>query len=176
MVEFDLLEKAKKARDAATAKGAELVGQASAKASEAAATAAGLRDSVASAAQNAKEAIAAAAADLREASAAKIRETIEDFNASLPVLREMGYTLSDVAISLGLPPNVHATFQVSHEVNDEAVGRALDQNTERRLTTFLIQALTQARKLQTNIAIAGMKPRGITVEIGLSPGVTIKFA
>ena len=98
-----------------------------------------------------------------EAGAAKVRETIEDFNASVPVLREMGYTLSDVAIPLGLPPNVHATFQVSHEVSDEAVARALEQNAERKLTTFLIQALTQARRLQTSIAIAGMKPRGITV-------------
>ncbi len=176
MVDFDVLEKAKRARDAAAAKTAEMVGQASAKASDAAAMASGVRNSLASTAQDVKGAIATAAAELHEASATKIRETLADFNASVPVLREMGYTLTDVAITLGVPPNLHATFQVSHAATDEAVGRSLEQDGDRKLTAFLVRALTQAHKLQTSIEIAGMKPRGITVEIGLSPGVSIKFA
>jgi len=89
-----------------------------------------LRESVTSTAQDVKEALAAAASDLREASSAKIRETLADFNSSVPVLREMGYTLSDVEITLGMPPNVQATFQVSHEVTDEAVIQSLEQNAD----------------------------------------------
>jgi hypothetical protein len=176
MADFDVLEKAKRAREAAAARAAEMVGHASAKASAAAAKASDLRESVTSTAQDVKEALAAAASDLREASSAKIRETLADFNSSVPVLREMGYTLSDVEITLGMPPNVQATFQVSHEVTDEAVIQSLEQNADRKLTAFLIRALSQARKVQTSIQIAGMKPRGIKVEIGLSPGVSIKFA
>jgi hypothetical protein len=176
MVDFDVLEKARRARDAAAAKTAEIVGQASAKASDAATTASGLKNSIASTAQDVKEALATAAAELHEASTTKIRETLADFNASIPALSEMGYTLTDVAITLGVPPNLHATFQVSHDVTDEAVSRSLEQHADRKLTAFLIRALSQARKLQTSIDIAGMKPRGITVEIGLSPGVSIKFA
>jgi len=172
MVDFDLLEKAKRAREQASAgaaKAAELAGQASARASD-------FRDTLASTAGDMKESLASAAADLREASAIKVKETLADFNAAIPVLREMGYTLTDVAISLGMPPNIQATFQVVHEVADEAVSLALEKNAERKLTTFLIRALSQARKLQTSIEVAGMKPRGLSVEIGLSPSVTIKFA
>jgi hypothetical protein len=117
-----------------------------------------------------------AATDLREASAAKVRETLVDFNTAVPVLRAMGYALSDVEITLGMPPSLKATFQVSHEATDEAVSQALEQNADRRLIAFLIRALSQARKVQTSIEVAGMKPRGITVEIGLTPGVSIKFA
>jgi hypothetical protein len=190
MVDFDLLEKAKRAKEqaaAAASKAAELAGQASSKASDAAAKAADiagqasakasdLKDSVASTAQDVRGSLATAAADLREASVTKIRETLADFNASVPVLREMGYTLSDVAITLGMPPSLAASFQVSHEVGEETVARALEQNADRKLTTILIRALSQARRLQTSIEVAGMKPRGITVDIGLTPSVVIKFA
>lgn len=176
MAEFDVMEKARRARDAAAAKAAAMVDHASARASDAAATASSLRDSVGLTAQDVKDALATAAADVREASAAKIRETLADFNSAVPVLQEMGYSLTEVSITLGLPPNVHATFQVSHEATDEVVRRSLEQNVDRKLTAFLIRALSQARKLQTSIEIAGMKPRGITVEMGLSPGVSVKFA
>jgi ABC-type transporter Mla subunit MlaD len=190
MVDFDLLEKAKRARDqaaAAAAKAADLAGQAGAKASDAAtraadlagqasAKASDLKDSVASTAQDMKDTLATAASDLREASTAKIREVLADFNTAIPVLREMGYTLTDVSITLGMPPSLQATFQVAHEVTEEAVSRALEQNVDRKLITFLIRSLSQARKLQMSIQVAGMKPRGIVVDIGLTPGVSIKFS
>jgi hypothetical protein len=190
MADFDLLEKAKRARDqaaAAAARAADIAGQAGAKASgaaskaadvagQASARAADLKDSVASGAADLKTAVASAASDLREASLGKIKESLADFNAAIPVLREMGYTLSDVSITLGMPPSLLATFQVDHEVGEDAVTVALEKNAEHRLTTVLIRALSQARKFQTSIQIAGMTPRGISVDIGLTPSVSVKFA
>jgi|HubBroStandDraft_1064217.scaffolds.fasta_scaffold131599_2 hypothetical protein len=190
MADFDLVEKAKRAREqaaAAAAKAREVAGEAGAKAGnaidkaadvagQASAKAADLKDSVASTALDVKGAVATAAADLREASANKIRESLADFNASIPVLREMGYTLADVTITLGVPPSLLATFQVDHDVSDDVVKATLEAHTERKLTTVLIRALSQARKIQTSIQVAGMKPRGITVDIGLTPSVSIKFA
>lgn len=190
MVDFNLLEKAKRAREqaaAAAAKAVDMAGQAGAKATEAAtkaadvavqasARAADLKDSVASGAADLKTAVASAASDLREASLAKIQESLADFNAAVPVLRAMGYTLSDVNITLGMPPSLLATFQVDHEVGEAAVTAALEKNAEHKLTTVLIRALSQARRFQTSIQIAGMKPRGIAVDIGLTPSVSVKFA
>jgi hypothetical protein len=190
MADFDLLEKAKRAREqaaAAAAKAADLAGQVSVKAGDAmskaadvaghaSAKAGDLRDSVASTAHDVKSAVATAASDLREASVAKIRETLADFNASIPVLREMGYSLAEVTITLGVPPSLLATFHVDHDVTDEVIKATLEAHAERKLTTVLIRALSQARKVQTSIQVAGMKPRGITVDIGLTPSVSIKFA
>jgi hypothetical protein len=172
MAEFDLFDKARKAREqasAAAARAAELAGQASVRAAD-------LKDSVASTAQDVKDTLAAAATDLREASVAKVKETLADFNSAVPVLREMGYALSEVTLSLGMPPSLVATFLVSHEVNEETVHRALEENASRKLTVFLVRTLSQAHKLQTSVEVAGMKPRGIVVELGLSPSVAIKFA
>jgi hypothetical protein len=172
MADFDLLERARKAKEqaaAAAAKAAEIAGQASVRAAD-------LKDSVANTAQDVKDSLASAAADVRDASVTKVKETLADFNAAVPVLRDMGYTLAEVSISLGMPPSLTATFNVSHEANDDATRRALEQNADRKLTVFLVRTLSQARKLQTSIEVAGMKPRGISVDIGLSPSVAIKFA
>ena len=169
MADFDVLEKAKRAREAAAAKAAEVAGHASAKTID-------LRDTVVSRAHDVRDTVLTAGADLRGASGAKVREMLADFNAAVPVLRAMGFALTDVEITLGLPPSLKATFQVPHEVTDEAVSRALEQNADRKLITFLIRALSQARRLQTSIDVVGMKPRGLTVEVGLTPGVSIKFA
>jgi hypothetical protein len=139
MVDFDLLEKAKKAREqaaAAAAKAAEVASGASSKASLAATKAAevanqasisvgGLKDSVANTAQAMKDSLASAASELREASMAKVRETLADFNSAIPVLGSMGYALSDVSIALGMPPSLQATFQISHEASEQATARAL---------------------------------------------------
>jgi hypothetical protein len=49
-------------------------------------------------------------------------------------------------------------------------------NKERKLTVFLVKALFQAWKLQSSVDIAGMKPRAISVELGLAPSMVVKFA
>jgi hypothetical protein len=165
----DLLEKARAVREQATAAAAEIASQASARAGE-------LKDSAADRARDLRDGLAAAATDLWEGAAAKVREVLEDFNASLPVLQDMGYVLVDVSITVGMAPNLRATFDVSHEVTDEEVARVLGDCADKRLTTFLVRALSQGRRLQASVAVAGMKPRGIAVEIGIAPSVAIKFA
>jgi hypothetical protein len=120
--------------------------------------------------------VAAKAGELKDASLAKLAETLDDFNAALPVIREAGYTLSSVDIGVGIPPKVSATFLASHEVSAENVERLLVEHAEKRLTLVLVKALYQAWQLQTKIKIVGLQPRGLSVEIGLIPSVSVKFA
>ncbi len=158
MSEFDVREKVRRARD------------------QAASAASGLRSAVSDQMVSARDLLASGAADLRDASTARLREALEDFNATLPALREAGYTLTEVAVSIGIPPTVVATFRASDSVTEEGAARVIEENKDRTLTVFLVRALFQAWKLQTSVDIAGMKPRGISVEIGLTPSVVVKFA
>jgi hypothetical protein len=120
--------------------------------------------------------VAARANELKDASFAKIVETIDNFNAALPVIREAGYTLSSVDIGVGIPPKVSATFQASGDVSAENIERVMAEHAERKLTLLLVKSIYQAWQLQTKIKIAGLQPKGLTVEIGLIPVVSVKFA
>ena len=114
--------------------------------------------------------------DLKDAGLARLAETLDDFNAALPVIREAGYTLSSVDIGVGLPPKVSATFLASSDVSAENVERLLLEHADKRLTLLLVKALFQAWQLQAKIKIAGLQARGLSVDIGLIPSVSVKFA
>jgi hypothetical protein len=157
-----LLERAKTAKDQAQSSVSELA----ARATETATGAAGeLRDQV-----------ALKASELRDAGLDKLTETLNDFNAALPVLREAGYTLSGVEIGIGLPPKVVAGFVVSDEVELEHIARIIDEHADKKFTVLLMKTMHQAWQLQARIKfIGGLKPRGLSVELGLVPSVAIQF-
>ena len=158
MSESDVREKARRAREQALS------------------AASGLKDAVAGKVGGAKDLLASGAADLRDAGLAKVREALDDLNATLPALHEAGYTLTEVSVSLGLTPAITASFHASDAVSEETTARIVEENNDRKLTVFLVKTLFQARRLQTSVHIAGLKPRAINVQIGLSPSVAVKFA
>jgi hypothetical protein len=113
--------------------------------------------------------------DLKDAGLRMVMETLDDFNAALPIVREAGYTLNGVDVGIGLPPKVSASFLASEEVSQENVERVLAEHAEKKFTMLLVRALYQAWLLQQKIAVVGLKPKGLSVEIGLIPIVTVKF-
>jgi hypothetical protein len=115
------------------------------------------------------------ATKLRETGTNKVIEAIDGFNAALPIVREAGYDLSDVSVELGLPPRVVAAFTVANEVSVEQFEALIATHAERKFAILLLKALREAWKLQSRIHIIGMTPRGMSVELGLTPSVTIKF-
>ena len=96
---------------------------------------------------------------------AKISETLE-----------AGYALNSVDLGIGLPPKVSATFLASDEVSAENVERLMTEHASKKLTLHLVRSLHRAWQLQRKITIVGLQPKGLSVEIGLSPSVTVKFA
>jgi hypothetical protein len=179
MADLGVFDKAKQVREQAAAKAAELREQASARAAQlkesVATTASDVSSSVAAKAGDVRESLATAAADAREASANKIKEAIDEFNATLLILREAGYKVSEVDIAIGLPPKISASVVASDAVTDEHITKILEEHQHKKLTTLVLNALYQAWRLQSAIQIVGMKPRGMSIELGLVPSVTIKF-
>jgi hypothetical protein len=128
------------------------------------------------AARGLREHISHQADDLREAGADKLAEVVADFNAALPVLKEAGYTLRAVDVSFALPPKLVATFNVGSELAEEQMAELIRLNADKKITSLTLAALSRARKLQARIGFVGLAPKGIALEIGLTPQVTVQFA
>jgi hypothetical protein len=163
----------------AAARAGEITGQAAARAGElteqAAARAGELKEQAAARAGDVKDQVAARATELKDAGWSRVGETLDEFNAALPAVREAGYTLAEVDIQIGLPPKVVAKFATAPEIPDEKAEALLAAHADERLTALLLRALFQASRLQAKIKIAGLKAKGMEVEIGLTPHVTVKF-
>jgi hypothetical protein len=109
--------------------------------------------------------------------AGKVKKWLGDFDSAIPVLRDLGYELSDATIKLGLPPSLAATFQFTREVSEEEVTAALRENKGHKLVTMLIRMLSKARKFQSGMRVAGLKAQSTGVEISfMGTGVSVKFA
>lgn len=107
--------------------------------------------------------------------APKVKKLLGAFDSAVPVLRDLGYKLSDVTIKLGVPPSLVASFQFTREVSDEEVTAALRENAHHKLITMLIRMLSKARTFQS-MRVAGLKAQSTAVDISFMPGVSVKFA
>jgi hypothetical protein len=191
MADFGVFDKAKQVREQAAARAQEMREQAASKAAgmkDAVTTrasdmkdsvvtrAADVKESVSTAASEATDSMKKAALEAKDASIEKMRQAIDDFNASLPLIREAGYHVGEVAIGIGLPPKIVATFSAAPDITEEHVNEVIEAHSDKRLTVLIVRSLLAAWKVQNKINIVGMKPRGMAVELGIVPSVTIKFA
>ena len=160
-----LFDAAKKATELVTAKASELT-QSTAETSES------LKDIAA----GVKGQLADATAEMKGVGLAKLDEALDDFNAALPVLREAGYVVDGVSVKLGLVPQVVTNFSTGTLVSEERVDALLAEHAGRKFTTLMVKAVYQATRLQSKLDIRGMRPSGVSVELGLVPTVTVKFS
>jgi len=131
--------------------------------------------SLASKTDELREQAAAKIEEVKDAGMAKLMETLDDFNSALPILREAGYALKGITLGMGIPPSMIAEFRPSQDLSSENIERLLTQHADKKLTMVLIRALHNAWLVQTKIAIGGLAPTGISVDVGLIPSVSVSF-
>jgi hypothetical protein len=187
MSSFDTLTKAKKAaeqaalaakdmKESAAAKASELRDMAAQKSDEAAMLAAEVREQAASRVEGLKDRLAGKVAEVKEAAVTGLKDLADDLNHRLPALREAGYTLTHVALEIGIAPKVKATFSAAPGISHERVESVIEAHKDERVTIALLRALYAAYKLQTSFQIAGMKPLDIELELGVTPAAIVRFA
>lgn len=86
------------------------------------------------------------AAGMSETGLAELNETLANFNAALPVLREAGCTMDKVNIDLGVPPKIVAIFSGGVSAPDEKIEAVLEEHSERSLTILSVKSVQQAAK------------------------------
>jgi hypothetical protein len=164
MAPFDPLSKAKKAAE-----------QAAHAAAEASTLAVGIREQASSRMDDLKERLAGKVAEIKDAAVTAIKDLTDDLNHRLPALREAGYTLTHVALEVGIAPKVKATFRAAPDISQERVDAVIEEHKDARVTVALLKALYGAYKLQHGIRIAGMKPLDIELELGVTPAAIVRF-
>src|SRR5690242_18430956 len=113
MGQFDALSKAKKAAEQA---------------------AAGMKESAASRAGDLKDRLAGKVAEIKDAAIGGMRDLVDDLNQHLPALREAGYTLTHVAVEVGIAPKVKATFTSAPDISAERVDAVIEEHKDARVT------------------------------------------
>jgi hypothetical protein len=137
--------------------------------------AAALKDRATSMVSDLTEQAASKASAVFDAGFGQIAQAVADFNGALPIVAEAGYALGEVSVEVSLSPKISASFTVAEALPDEQIERIESEHAESKLAVMIIRALHRASKLQGGLRIAGLRPMGLSIGIGLSPSVSIKF-
>ena len=172
---LDALDKAKKVAEQAR--------------DQASATAAGIRDLTVSASELAsdvrgqatakvdelKDALGEKIAEIKEAAFERVKRIAEELNGYLPALSEAGYTLQEVSAEIGITPKIDAAFVARPDITQERIDDVIAEHADNKFLAVILRTLFGAYKLQNSIDVAGMKPHGIVLTLGVTPSVAVKF-
>jgi len=105
----------------------------------------------------------------------KIEEFVAEFNRTLPILEEAGFTLAELAVDMGLPPKLAPYFLIGTVPDEAGQAALLERNKENKRVKLMLTTLFNAVALQGNLKIDGMHPEGVEIEISTMPVTRLKF-
>ncbi|TCK02493.1 hypothetical protein [Phorcysia thermohydrogeniphila] len=112
--------------------------------------------------------------DLSNLGVEKINESIKQLKDVLPLVKEAGYTLSEIEVEVGMPPTVIIHFQVgSGSTSLEDILSELRE--ENKVGYSIIKGLLFASKVQESLKLKDEKLEEVEIELGIPPKVVLHF-
>ena len=104
----------------------------------------------------------------------KIGQNLSELKDIFPLLKDYGYSISEIEISASIPPEVVLHFQVDPNAKD--LNELLEGG---KITTKMgitvVKALSFAMGVQKSLPLVGERISEIEVSLGIPPSVNIHF-
>lgn len=111
-----------------------------------------------------------------EAGSSMLRETGEELNEIVPLLRELGYAAESIQIGIGLIPDISIEISgLTKKMDENAYQRVLEEKKDKKLVCSLLKALQTQSVLQDKIHIVGMKSDSAVITLTIPPKMNLKF-
>jgi hypothetical protein len=114
-------------------------------------------------------------ANLKNAGMDKVKGTLKDFEESLPIINKAGFQLAELNVGVGIPPSIIACFTIK-EVSSEILQEAQAEIESKKIGKLVLDSLIGATKMKEKLELKNMAMKGIEVEIGLLPKVTLVYS
>jgi ribosomal protein S27E len=119
--------------------------------------------------------VATKAGSLKDAGTEALQATVAELNATLPQLREVGFSVNRVALEIGLSPKIILTLTKVFDVDGEAFAAVLAANAERKTFCTILGALQKANQMQAKIHFQNRHFRAIDIELAIPPAIRMIF-
>lgn len=111
---------------------------------------------------------------LMSQSAAKAQELLRDFNDAIPKIKALGLSVENVAIKVGIPPEISARLVGSTAALDaDELGKMSKESAENKLLAAILEALRTAASVKDHLQQVGFKGLRADVKLGLLPSVEV---
>jgi hypothetical protein len=144
-----------------------------------------MKDKLESLAQSAKGSVGGGAEAVRDAvgrlseigtlSTEAAKGLADDLNELLPAIRRAGYSVTGIDIDVAIPPHIAVHCQLQTEVAETERQALLNSLEGRRLAASAIRALFQVADLQKRLSAGDLKPTDVILDLGVNPGVKVRY-
>ena len=106
----------------------------------------------------------------------KAHELLRDFNETLPTLKALGLSVTDMSFRMGIPPEIAASLVGSIETLDGAALKGVRaKHKDNQVVTLMLEALILASSFKSQLHGLGFAGIRMDVRLGLLPSVQISL-
>ncbi|QQS37715.1 MAG: hypothetical protein IPM56_07120 [Ignavibacteriales bacterium] len=114
--------------------------------------------------------------EFKESGTDKIKDVVKDLNQSSEIFKRGGFKLTEVEVTLGLPPEIVVLFDALEKVSDEEKEILVKELEGRRMILLVLSSLFKARSFFEVIKFGEYKLQQVKISLGLTPGISIIFS
>lgn len=119
------------------------------------------------------------ASELSSVAEDKIDELLDEFKRIIPMMEQLGLTVSSFDIEAGVLPKVQTSLLGSIDnLNNETIEKVIAENEDNKLLTTILKAIIMAKKIHERLEdayICILKDIVVDVQLGIPPKVSVKF-
>ena len=117
-----------------------------------------------------------ASSDASVAISSKVQGLVNDFNAAIPTMEALGFSVSSFTIGVGLIPEIDATLKGSVKALDiHTIQKVIEEHADNKSLKAILEALHTAAKFKEQLTEMGIKGVEIDIKLGLPPLVSIEL-
>jgi hypothetical protein len=106
----------------------------------------------------------------------KLNDIWDTINESSETLLEVGYTITDIILSVQLPPTLAISFTRVDNVSEEQEKAILEANKDKKVLSLILKALSKANHFEKQLKSGVYAFIGLQIKIGASlPSIDMKF-
>ena len=113
--------------------------------------------------------------EFRESSSQKVKDILNNLNNSSELFDRAGFHLSNLNISLGIPPEISSEFKAIKIITMEERETLINEVADNRIVTLVMKCLFKANDFYDKIKFGTYKLDVVNITLGLTPGINMNF-
>ena len=113
--------------------------------------------------------------EFRESSSQKVKDILNNLNNSSELFDRAGFHLSNLNISLCIPPEISSEFKAIKIITMEERETLINEVADNRIVTLVMKCLFKANDFYDKIKFGTYKLDVVNITLGLTPGINMNF-
>ena len=107
---------------------------------------------------------------------AKADKMLQDFNKALPIMKDLGLSVSKVGVDMGILPSVRANLRGSMDsVNKDRILQLMTEHSQNKFVMTILKGLQTAANVQSVVKGIPFKGVDVRLKLGILPNVDVDF-